>query len=250
VAAFSLARSPTLSLAAQWGRHVGAGFFTRAPLLSLPRGPYSPVAEPLPRAPLSSLSAPRTCFVRSAPPALAVDRRVCTRACRRISWRRCPPTRPAPFLEPCQCPALAPRLISRSAHTANSLRRPAPAFPTIQLAGDRAKPPRAPPRGETPVPVPNFPYCALCSANFDFADARPRQTTVFVRWPADLARSSSPALVPKVPLPLLKLALALARLKPPPRGRNASPKLLRPARDLLSAVLLSLPSDSWPLPRH
>jgi hypothetical protein len=179
-----------------------------------------------------------------------------TRACRRISWPRRPPTRPAPFLEPCQCPALAPRLISRCSGLSRALPTSPtasgdpPTFSTIQLAGDRAKPPRAPPRGETPVPVPNFPYCALCSANFDFADARPRQTTVFVRWPADLARSSSPALVPKVPLPLLKLALALARLKPPPRGRNASPKLLRPARDLLSAVLLSLPSDSWPLPRH
>jgi hypothetical protein len=55
--------------------------------------------------------------------------------------------------------------------------------------------------------------------------------------PIDLARSSSPALVPKVPLPLLKLAQALVCLKPPPRGQNASPKLLRPARDLLSAVL-------------
>ena len=80
--------------------------------------------------------------------------------------------------------------------------------------------------------------------------ARPRRTVVLAWWLADLSRSSSPALVPKVPLPLLKLAQALARLKPPPRGRNASLKLLRPARDLLSADLLSLPSDSWPLPRH
>jgi hypothetical protein len=62
------------------------------------------------------------------------------------------------------------------------------------------------------------------------------------------SRSSSPALVPKVPL--LKLAQALARLKPPSRGWNASLELLRSARDLLSAVLPSLPSDSWPLPRH
>jgi hypothetical protein len=44
----------------------------------------------------------------------------------------------------------------------------------------------------------------------------------------DLAQSSSPALVPKVPLPLLKLAKALARLKPLPRDRNALPELLRP----------------------
>jgi hypothetical protein len=73
---------------------------------------------------------------------------------------------------------------------------------------------------------------------------------MLARWLADLAWSSSPALVPKVPLPLLKLAQALARLKPPPRGRDSSPELLRPARDLPSVVLPSVPSDSWLLPRH
>jgi hypothetical protein len=49
-----LSRAP--SLYAHWGRPVSAGFFTRVLLLSLPRGPGSSVAEPLPRAPLSSLS--------------------------------------------------------------------------------------------------------------------------------------------------------------------------------------------------
>jgi hypothetical protein len=73
---------------------------------------------------------------------------------------------------------------------------------------------------------------------------------MLARWPANLARSSSPALVPKVPLPLLKLAQALVRLKPPPCGRNASLEFLRSARDPLLAVLPSLPVDSWPLPRH
>jgi hypothetical protein len=81
--------------------------------------------------------------------------------------------------------------LSRSAHAASRRRRTAPAFPSIQLTGDRFKPP-PPPRGETPVPVPNFPYCALCSANFSFAGARPRRSAVLARWPADLARSSSP----------------------------------------------------------
>jgi hypothetical protein len=66
----------------------------------------------------------------------------------------------------------------------------------------------------------------------------------------DLARSSSPVVVPKVHLPLLKLAKALARLKSPSHGRNRSPKFLRPARDSLTAVLPSQPVDSWPLPRH
>jgi hypothetical protein len=82
--------------------------------------------------------------------------------------------------------------LSRSAHAASRRRRPAPAFLAIQLAGDCSKPPRAPPRGETLVPVPNFPYCALCSANFAFAGARPRRSAVLAWWPADLARSSSP----------------------------------------------------------
>jgi hypothetical protein len=43
------------------------------------------------------------------------------------------------------------------------------------------------------------------------------------------------------PLPLLKLAQALARLKSPPRGRNGSPELLRPFRGFLTVVLPSLP---------
>jgi hypothetical protein len=52
------------------------------------------------------------------------------------------------------------------------------------------------------------------------------------------------------PLPLLKLAKALARLKYPPRSRNHSPEFLRPTRDSLTTVLPSMPVDSWPLPRH
>jgi hypothetical protein len=98
--------------------------------------------------------------------------------------------------------------------------------------------------------MPNFPYCALCSANFTFADARPRRTVVLVRWPADLARSSSPEDVPMSPLPLLKPTQALAHLKSPPRDWNGSPELPRPARGLLTAVLPSLPVDSWTLPHH
>jgi hypothetical protein len=84
------------------------------------------------------------------------------------------------------------RPLSRSTHTASRRRRPAPVSPTIQLAGDRPKPPRAPPRGEIPILVSNFPYCTLCSINFAFAGARPRRSTVLVRWPVDLAWSSSP----------------------------------------------------------
>jgi hypothetical protein len=82
--------------------------------------------------------------------------------------------------------------LSRSAHVASRHRRPAPAFLAIQLTGDRSKPPQALPRGETPIPVPNVPYCALCSANFTFTGARPRRSAVLAWWPVDLARSSSP----------------------------------------------------------
>jgi hypothetical protein len=97
----SPARSLSLSLSTQWGRPVDASFLhPRAPSLSLSRGPGSPVAEPLPRAPLSSLSVSWACPVSSAPSALAVDRRVRTRARHRVSRPRRPPTRPAPFLEP------------------------------------------------------------------------------------------------------------------------------------------------------
>jgi hypothetical protein len=71
--------------------------------------------------------------------------------------------------------------LSCSAHAASRRRRPAPAFPAILLAGDRSKPPRAQPRGETPLPVPNFPYCALCSVNFTFAGARSWQFVVLAR---------------------------------------------------------------------
>jgi hypothetical protein len=98
-------------------------------------------------------------------------------------------------------------------------------FPAIQLTGDRARPPRAPPRGDTPVVVLVLPYSRLLLAN--------------------LAR----ALAQGVPPPPLELARALSRPIAPSVGRDFSPELLRPARDLLPVVLPSLPSD-WPLPRH
>jgi hypothetical protein len=209
-----------------------------------------------PRVPFS-LSAPWASPVSSAFFALAVDQRVRTRARRRVSRPRRPPMRPAPLFRALPVPRAHPsphfvqlHPLSCSAHAASRCRRPAPTFPTIQLTGDRSKPPRAPPRGETPVPVPNFPYCAMCSSNFAFAGARPRWSAALTQWPADLARSSSPVLIPKVHLPLLKPAQALACLKSPPRCRNGSPEFLWSARDLLTAVLLSLPMASRPLPRH
>jgi hypothetical protein len=101
VSGSSPSHAPSLSRSLPAGANLSASvFFTRALPLSLSRGPGSQVAEPLPRVPLSSLSAPWACPVSSAPSTLAVDRRVRTRTRRRISRPQRPPTRPAPFLEP------------------------------------------------------------------------------------------------------------------------------------------------------
>jgi hypothetical protein len=51
--------------------------------------------------------------------------------------------------------------LSRSALATSHRRRPAPVFPTIQLAGDRSKPPRAPPEVIHPSPCPNS-FIAAC----------------------------------------------------------------------------------------
>jgi hypothetical protein len=124
-AAVPLSRARSLSRSLPAGANLSAPvFFTRALPLSLSRGPGSPVAESLPHAPLSSLSAQWACPISSAPSALAVDRRVRTRARRRISRPRRPPTRLAPFLEPRQCPAHTPRLISHSFTLSRALPTP------------------------------------------------------------------------------------------------------------------------------
>jgi hypothetical protein len=166
--------------------------------LSLFRGPGSPAAEPFPARPFYCLySVDLPCEFR-----LPHARRGPARAHKRTSpgfSATTPAHAPSSLLRALPVPRAHPsphfaqlHPLSRSALAASRHRRPAPVFPAIQLAGDRAQPPRAPPRGETLVPVPNFPYCALCSSNFAFVGARPRRSTVLTRWPADLARSSSP----------------------------------------------------------
>jgi hypothetical protein len=194
-------------LAAQWGRSVGASFCAgprggggggvgparavswariarhragapRAPFLSI----YV-VGLPCQFRPLRARRGPARAHSRTSPDFSATT----------------PAHMPSSLLRAPQVPALAPlphfaqhHPLSRSAHATSRRRRPAPVFPTIHLARDRSKPPRPLPQGETLVPVPNFPYCALCSANFTFVGARPRRSAVLTRWPADLARSSSP----------------------------------------------------------
>jgi hypothetical protein len=122
----SPSRAPSLSHSLPSGADLSAPVFLPARSLSLPLShrPGSPVAESLPRAPLSSLSASWACPVSSAPSALAVDRRVRTRAHRRISRPRRPPMRPAPFLEPRQCPTHTPRLISHNSALSRALPTP------------------------------------------------------------------------------------------------------------------------------
>jgi hypothetical protein len=92
----------------------------------------------------------------------------------------------------------------------------------------------------------SFPNFALSSANFGFARVRSWRSAMPAQGPAKLAWPSAPVLVPEVPLPLLKLSQALARLKPSPRDRNPSPEFPRPARSSLPAVSPSLTPVSWP----
>jgi hypothetical protein len=110
--------------------------------LSLSRGPGPLVTEPLPRTPLSSLSTSWACPVSSAPSALAMDRRMRTRARHRISRPRRPLTRPAPFLEPHQCPAHTPRLISLSFTLSRALPSPPAATETHARVPDHLARPR------------------------------------------------------------------------------------------------------------
>jgi hypothetical protein len=161
--------APSLSRSLPSGVNLSAPYsFACLLSLSVSRARFAN-AEPLPPRVPFSLFAPWACLVSFAFPTLAVDRRVRTRARRRVSRPRRPPTRPAPLFRSPLVPRAHPsphfaRLhpLSRYAHAASRRQRPAPAFLAIQLAGDRSKPPRAPPRGKTPVPVPNFLYCALC----------------------------------------------------------------------------------------
>jgi hypothetical protein len=92
--------------------------------LSLSRGSGSPVPSCCPRTSSFSLSTPWACLVSSAFFTLAVDWRVRTRARHWVSRPQHPPTRPTPFLEPRQCPPLAPRLISHTLTLSRALPSP------------------------------------------------------------------------------------------------------------------------------
>jgi hypothetical protein len=96
-----LSRVRSLSLSAHWGRLIGDSCLARTPpFLSLCRG-LSLSVLPSPRSPWTSAC-----------------------ACHRISWPRRPPTHPAPFLEPRQCPHSLPRLISHNISLSRALPSP------------------------------------------------------------------------------------------------------------------------------
>jgi hypothetical protein len=129
---------------ARWTPPVSGSPLSRAPSLSrsLPSGAdlSAPVSSP---ARPSSLSTSRARFAScrvvpraspflslrygpalSDPPTLAVDRRMRTRARHWVSRSQRPPTHPVPFLEPRQCPTLAPRLILHSFTLSRALPTP------------------------------------------------------------------------------------------------------------------------------
>jgi hypothetical protein len=87
-------------------------------------------------------------------------------------------------------------------------------------------------------------------SQFGFTGVRLRLLAAPARCPAIPTSSSAWALAQGVPPPPLELARALSRPIAPSGGWDSSPELLRHARDLLFVVLPSLPSDSWPPPRH
>jgi hypothetical protein len=122
-------RSLPRSLAAQWGQPVSASFLRTFNLsLSLClAGPVRQCRAVAPARPFFSLSAPWAYLVSSAPSVLTVDRRVRTRARLRISRPQRPPTRPTPFVEPRQCPTLAPRLILHTLALSRALPSPSDA---------------------------------------------------------------------------------------------------------------------------
>jgi hypothetical protein len=186
------------SLAAQWGQHVGASFLRSFAISLCLAGPVRQCRAVAPLRPLFSLCAVGLPCQFRLPRACRGPARAHSRTSPGFSAMT-PAHAPSSLLRAPHVPHAHPsphfaqlHPLSRSVHATNRRRRPAPAFPANQLVGDCPKPSRAPPRGETPVPVLNFPYCALCSANFTFAGARPRRSAMLARWPADLAWSSSP----------------------------------------------------------
>jgi hypothetical protein len=126
-----------------------------------------------------------------------------------------------------------PHPLSRSTLAARHQRSSAPTVPAIQPARSRAKPPRTPSRGETSVPVLDFPYSRLTVANLaslEFVRAcSPRPP----RCPANSVSPYAPMLTHSAPLPSLELDRSLSHSIASPRSRDSSLEL-PPTRPELS----------------
>jgi hypothetical protein len=153
-AAVSLSPVGSLSHSLPAGANLSASvFFTRVlPLYLCLAGPDRQSSSRCPARPFPFSLRRGPALSVSPPSALAVDRRVRTRARRRISRPRRPPTCPTPFLEPRQCPAHASRLISRSFTLSRALPTPPAA------AGDPR--PRSRP-SSSPETAPSLPELRL-----------------------------------------------------------------------------------------
>jgi hypothetical protein len=121
----SPSRAPSLSRSLPSGTSLSVPVTSpaRSPSLSVSRARFASRRAVAPRVPFT-LSTPWTYLVSSTFLTPVVDQRVRTRARRRVSRPRRPPTHPALFLEPCQCPAHTPHLISRSFTLSHALPSP------------------------------------------------------------------------------------------------------------------------------
>jgi hypothetical protein len=143
------ARSLSLSRSLPSGADPSAPVsFARALPLSLClTGPDRQSSSRCPERP-SFLSLRRGPALSASPsPRVAVDRRMRTRARQWVSQPRRPPTHLAPFIEPCQCPAHTPHLIS---HTLTPLSR------SVLAAGDPRPCPRPSSSSETAPSLPEL----------------------------------------------------------------------------------------------
>jgi hypothetical protein len=146
---FPLARALPLSLAAQWSRPVGASFLRPFALsLSLSRRPGSPVPSRCPRAsPFLSLCRGPALLVPPSPLSLWTGECALAHVAGFLGHDARPRAQ-LPFLEPRQCPAHAPRLISLGF----TLSRALPTLPAV--AGDPS--PRSRP-SSSPESAPSLP---------------------------------------------------------------------------------------------
>jgi hypothetical protein len=197
----------------RWVPPVSGGSLPRALSLplSLPSGAGLLAPVAFPHAPTLSLVALWDRPVSSAFPAPAVDQHARTRARTPRSRATSPAHAPQLLFEHRPCPHSLPHPISHSLAPSRAL------LALLGLAGD---------------PRPSCHSSSPSEAALGHPELRPE-----VRHPS-------------VPLALLKLVQALARLRPPPHGWNSSSELTRPARSPPSSILPSLTLVSWPQPNQ